>query len=113
MRDILSWPTIVAAWHMSRLWSMVHTFYNNGVPAFWYIGHDVYKMNDLGAWTVAYVAEGACFMTAIGCRLFWDRLDKSSEDCSAHEEKFIPSKEFESKPILIHSESAVSTSSMM
>jgi len=34
LNDILTWPVIVAAWNFSRMWSMVHSHYNNNNDAF-------------------------------------------------------------------------------
>lgn len=112
--DVLTWPVIVSAWHISRIWSMVHSYYNTGVPAWWYYGHDVYVLNNLNAYLIAYVAEGVCFGVAILCRLYWDQSSAASSLLSSLP---LPMKSEEKRgektPALVHSESAVSTSSMI
>lgn len=79
LRDVLTWPVIVVAWHLSRLWSIVHSYHNNGVVAFWYYGFHVYKLNTLDSYLVSYIAEGVCFIAAIVCRLYWDQPRRSTE----------------------------------
>jgi len=107
-RDILSWEVIVTSWHLSRLWSMVHTYYNFGEVKLWYYGHDIYKLNNLNAYFIAYVAEGICFVVAILYRLHWDRDDDKKNRCI---ENIVSVKD--KPPKLVHSESAVSTTSLM
>ena len=59
----------------------MHSHYNNNNDddddsgnnvAFWYFGHNVYILNNLDAYLIAYVAEGICFVAAIALRLYWD-----------------------------------------
>ncbi|KAL7524371.1 hypothetical protein ACHAWF_000921 [Thalassiosira exigua] len=116
-RDVLDWPPIVAAWHCSRAWSLVHSCYNAGAPALWYVGHDVYKLSSLDVWPVAYILEGAWFAAAIGLRLFWDYRDRGSRvkgrvDQDCHYDISVNGDDMDSKPMLVHSESAFSTSSL-
>jgi len=77
LSDIFSWPVIIVAWHMSRTWSVLHSYHNNGALAFWYYGHDVYKLNNLNSYLMSYIAEGVCFSVAILCRLYWDHFEQS------------------------------------
>ena len=109
-RDILSWEVIVTAWHLSRIWSMVHRYYNFGEVKLWYYGHDIYKLNNLNAYFIAYVVEGLCFVVAILYRLHWDRNDSDTKKNRCIEN--IVSVE-DKPPKLVHSESAVSTTSLM
>ena len=109
-RDILSWEVIVTSWYLSRLWSMVHSYYNFGEVKLWYYGHDIYKLNNLNAYFIAYVVEGLCFVVAILYRLHWDRNDSDTEKNRCVEN--IVSVE-DKPPKLVHSESAVSTTSLM
>lgn len=125
VRDILTWPVIVFAWHLSRLWSMVHNYYNTGELKIWYFGHDVYFFSNLDAYLIAYIAEGACFLVAIACRLYWDYCSadqevvsvvSSSAQQNVVEQKYyetISGGKLDGKPELIHSESAASATSMM
>ena len=109
-RDILSWEVIVSAWHLSRIWSMVHSYYNFGEVKLWYYGFHVYKLNSLNSYFIAYVVEGLCFVVAILYRLHWDRNDSDTEKNICIEN--IVSVE-DKPPKLVHSESAVSTTSLM
>ena len=110
-RDILSWEVITSAWYLSRLWSMVHSYYNSiREVKVWYYGHDIYKLNNLNAYFIAYVVEGLCFVVAILYRLHWDRNDSDTEKNRCIEN--IVSVD-DKPPKLVHSESAVSTTSLM
>ena len=126
-KDVLTWPIIVSAWHFSRIWSMVHSFYNTGNISWWYFGHDVYKLNNLNCYLVAYIAEGICFVVAILCRLYWDyNFDVSIVSSlpmkdeihienliSMDKRDFVFDTPRDRAPQLIYSESAVSTTSLM
>jgi len=121
LRDVLTWPVIVFAWHLSRVWSLVHSYHNTGAPSLWYYGHDVYLLNNLDSYLMAYIAEGVCFAGAIVCRVYWDRdQGKPASISGSHVEEREYYESLSGKgrddaktPFLIHSESAVSTSSMM
>lgn len=127
LRDVLTWPVIAFAWNFSRVWSLVHSYYNTGVPSFWYFGHDVYLLNNLNSYLIAYVGEGVCFGVAISFRLYWDRFSDQPlslppslsslppvKNCMEHNYyESISVEKQDTKPTLIHSESAVSASSMM
>ncbi|KAL9185947.1 hypothetical protein ACHAXT_003724 [Thalassiosira profunda] len=119
LKDVLSWPVIVFAWHFSRVWSLVHSHHNAGTPALWYHGHDVYMLENLDCYLVAYVAEGLCFGAATLCRANWDRLDRSQSLSTmplvgkGYYEGVLSGAKGDEKPALVHSESAVSTSSLI
>lgn len=49
--------SIVASYGCSRVWSLLHSFYNQGYFSFHYVGHDIYNVNDLRLWYPAYIAE--------------------------------------------------------
>eukprot|EP00804_Cyclotella_cryptica_P006189 CCRYP_015272-RA/>CCRYP_015272-RA protein AED:0.19 eAED:0.19 QI:422/1/1/1/0/0/2/326/178 len=120
-RDILSWPIVISAWHTSRLWSIVHSYYNKGTLDFWYFGYDVYVLNDEFLYLTAYVVEGACF----GMAVMWKLMFEGQSSYSNREQKLSDrmvswelmksknEKAEDSKPMLVHSESAFSTTSMM
>jgi hypothetical protein len=119
LRDILAWPVIVVGWLMSRMWSMVHSYHNNGMLAFWYYGYDVYKVTNLDSYLVSYIAEGVCFSIAILCRLYWDYSELSpplSSNKNVIDHKIISREEkdecVDSLPNLVHSLSSISTESM-
>ena len=117
LSDILAWPVIVVAWHLSRTWSIVHSYHNNGALAFWYYGYDVYKLKNLNSYLMSYIAEGACFSVVILCRLYWDHLEQSLTFISR--KNFVDRKSIsmeeeddDSLPTLIRSATSVSMSSM-
>ncbi|KAL3802467.1 hypothetical protein ACHAW5_009726 [Stephanodiscus triporus] len=117
LSDIFSWPVIIVAWHMSRTWSVLHSYHNNGVLAFWYYGYDVYKLTNLNSYLVSYIAEGVCFSVAISFRLYWDHFEQSpplSSKQAVVNRNIISMEEQDedSLPALVHSPSSVSTSSM-
>ena len=119
MRDIFAWPVIVVAWHVSRTWSVVHSYHNNGIVAFWYYGYDVYKLTNLDSYLVSYIAEGVCFSFAILCRLYWGYYGKSpsiSSNKIVVDQNIISMEEVvefeDSPPNLVHSPSSISTASM-
>jgi hypothetical protein len=66
----LTWPVVLAAYAASRMWSLTHTYYNFGYFGLFYIGHDVYLMDDLDSWCPAYIAEGVIFGSVILWKLF-------------------------------------------
>ena len=113
LRDVFAWPVIVVAWHISRTWSVVHSHHNDGTLAFWYYGHDVYKLANLESYLVSYIAEGVCFSVAILCRLYWDRIEKQvpTKKTSPNVEGLCEEDE-DSVPTLVHSMHSMSTSSM-
>jgi len=64
IKDICTWKVIMSAFAVSRLWSLVHTYYHDGVPALFYAGYDVYHIHDLGCWVPAYIAESMFLVSA-------------------------------------------------
>jgi len=115
LEDVCTWPVIVATWYLSRTWSAVHSFHNNGAAAGWYFGQRVYRLNDQRSYLVAYVAEAICFVTAITYRMYldWRKKSVTRDGARKFESLCIPDeKGADEKPGLVHSESATSTSSM-
>jgi hypothetical protein len=116
LRDILTWPVIVVAWHVSRTWSMVHSYHNDGKLAFWYYGYDVYKLTNLDSYLVSYIAEGVCFSVAILCRLYWDHLELHSQHVpmkhSVGHKRVMEEGDEDSLPNLVLSTHSASTSSI-
>ena len=114
--DIFAWPAIVVAWHVSRTWSIVHSYHNIGVLAFWYYGYDVYKLTNLDSYLVSYIAEGVCFTVAILCRLYWDHLELYSQHLpmkhSVGQKRVMEEGDEDSLPNLVLSTHSVSTSSI-
>ena len=116
LRDILTWPVIVVAWHVSRTWSMVHSYHNDGKLAFWYYGYDVYKLTNLDSYLVSYIAEGVCFSVAILCRIYWDYFEQSSPMLSkknvVDQNRVMEEGDEDSLPNLVLSTHSASTSSI-
>merc|ERR1719253_274918 len=122
LSDLLTWPVLLFAWLLSRVWSLVHSYHNTGVPALWYYGHDVYVLRDLTGYCIAYVAEGACFAAAVGCRVCWDRraaagatpatsaVGTAGSACVVGGDSV---ETIDTAPGMVHSVSGTSTSSMM
>lgn len=54
---ISTWPVILSAYSFSRMWSFFHTYHNFGSIAWFYVGFDVYVMDDLDSWYPAYIIE--------------------------------------------------------
>ena len=69
MEDLLSWEILASTFAMSRLWSFVHNYYHHGKIGAWYFGHDIYSLNDLDCWMVAYVAEGLAYFLMVMYKL--------------------------------------------
>lgn len=72
INDICSWPVIVSSFMYSRIWSVVHTYYNFGSKGigFYYIGYDVYVMDTLDSWYPAYLAETCIFTSLVLWKLY-------------------------------------------
>jgi hypothetical protein len=51
------------------VWSAVHTCYNFGAPAWFYVGFDVYDCDDLDSWYPAYVAESLFYVALVTRKL--------------------------------------------
>jgi hypothetical protein len=127
LQDVITWPVIITAWHMSRLWSIVHTYINNNNDNIngsflWYYGYHVYKINNLNSYLASYVAEGVCFVIVILYRMYidnshqqlmsittlWSGKSISIKEVVEEEEE----EEEDSMPTMIHSTSCISTSSI-
>ena len=67
--SLLTWSTILGTYTLSRIWSLVHTYYNFGVFGLFYFGYDVYYITDLDSWLPAYMAEGLLYVVVIGWKL--------------------------------------------
>jgi hypothetical protein len=113
IKQIVSWPVIVAAYLYSRLWSLTHTKYNTGEFGLWYFGFDIYVMDSLDSWYPAYIAESCVY----GSLLLWKlhdevkslRIYKGSKTVS--EKKNADKDPYDVKPQLLLSESSVSIDS--
>lgn len=94
--------SIVASYGCSRLWSLLHSSYNQGSFSFHYVGHDIYNVNDLRLWYPAYIAEYLWH----GFLLFevYNRSTQSSGKASSADQDSRP-------PVLIQSESGLSVES--
>ncbi len=72
IENILSWRVLASTFVVSRLWSMVHTYYHTGIINGWYFGYDVYHIHDLDSWMPAYVAEILFLLILVICK-GWNR----------------------------------------
>jgi hypothetical protein len=73
VEEIFSWKILAAAFVVSRLWSLVHIIHHNGKIGAWYFGYDIYHLNDLDCWMVAYVAESVAFACMVGYKILHRR----------------------------------------
>mmetsp|Transcript_62426 Transcript_62426/g.184694 ORF Transcript_62426/g.184694 Transcript_62426/m.184694 type:complete len:257 (-) Transcript_62426:111-881(-) len=73
VRDLLSWRVVISHYLFSRLWSIVHTYYNSGTMGLFYFGFDVYNIHDLDGWYPAYIVEGIIHAGVIIWKLGWER----------------------------------------
>lgn len=116
--QILTWPVIFAAYTYSRVWSLTHTYYNFGHFGFFYVGHDVYLMDDLDSWFPAYVAEGVVFGSIVLWKLFlqprhFDHYEANRDsNCKATTE-VATTRNYETKPSLLPSESSISVETII
>jgi hypothetical protein len=106
--NLLSWDVVAATWLFSRSWSLTHSCYNFGKPHMFYMGYDVYVIDEgtLDLWYPAYVVESLVYSSII--------LWKLSSFSSSGTGKTISEKEntYDRKPSLRYSESSVSRNSI-
>lgn len=77
LQSILTWPVIISTYLTSRLWSVVHVYYNTGKFGLFYFGHDVYMIHDLDSWLPAYLAEGLLYVAIVIYKIQRSRKIKS------------------------------------
>eukprot|EP00977_Amphora_coffeiformis_P013107 scaffold3364_cov161-Amphora_coffeaeformis.AAC.2 len=70
-----SWSVLICSYLLSRIWSLVHTWHNQGHPALFYFGYDVYTILDRecwmeGLWLPAYVTEAVVYAAFVVGKLF-------------------------------------------
>ena len=94
LAGLLSWNVIISSYLFSRLWSVIHTYYNFGTPLPFYVGHDVYTVDSLDSWYPAYIAEAVVYLSVVVWKILLEGF----------EEKKL-SKDNTQKPELIHSDS--------
>jgi hypothetical protein len=93
---------------------LVHSVHNNGTWDFWYFGHDVYVLNDTSVYLTAYIAEGLTFGAAVTWKLLFEGQTMSEDPVFLSDLRMESKTDNEDpKPMLVHSESAYSTSSIM
>ena len=68
-KDLFSWPVIISTFTMSRFWSVFHTYYNSGNFSLFYIGTDIYILDEMDSWFAAYFAEISFFVALVGYKL--------------------------------------------
>ncbi|VEU33781.1 unnamed protein product [Pseudo-nitzschia multistriata] len=62
---LFAWPVILASYGYSRVWSLFHTYHNHGACSWFYVGFDVYVLDDLDAWYVAYAMESLFYVSIV------------------------------------------------
>ncbi len=77
VEEIFTWKILFSTYLLSRLWSLVHTIYHEEKIGAWYFGYDVYHLNDLDGWMVAYSAEAAAYLFVILYKIFFTRGDRT------------------------------------
>jgi hypothetical protein len=122
IRDLLSWNIVVTTYMLSRLWSLTHTLYNYGTTGWggiFYVGHDIYIMEDLNSWMAAYVAEGLFYVAIILYKIFLEGQLQPTTVMSITTKTTTSSKAtgsvdavVDTKPSLVPSESGISMESM-
>jgi hypothetical protein len=122
LRDFLSWNIVVSTYMLSRLWSLTHTLYNYGTTGWggiFYVGHDIYIMEDLNSWTAAYVAEGLFYAAIVLYKIFLEESQPTTGMSTATKTTATMLKATgsadvvkETKPSLVPSDSGVSMESM-
>lgn len=66
---IFTWSVILSAYLFSRIWSLLHAYYNFGFFAWFYVGFDVYVIDDLDMWYPAYAMETLVFGSVVTWKL--------------------------------------------
>jgi hypothetical protein len=123
LRDLLSWNIVVSTYMLSRLWSLTHTLYNYGTTGWggiFYVGHDIYIMEDLNSWMAAYVAEGLFYSAIVLYKIFFEERQLEPRTVEATKTKTESSSKatgsvdavVDTKPSLVPSDSGVSMESM-
>lgn len=73
LASALTLPVIGFSFALCRIWSLVHTAYNQRVASLYYFGHDIYNLDHLDGWLPAYIAEAVahgaalCFWAVLRC----------------------------------------------
>mmetsp|Transcript_27336 Transcript_27336/g.60225 ORF Transcript_27336/g.60225 Transcript_27336/m.60225 type:complete len:277 (-) Transcript_27336:2774-3604(-) len=70
---IFTWPVIVTAYCSSRIWSLFHTYYNFGFFAWFYVGFDVYVMDDLDSWYPPYAMETLLYSSLVIWKVLYQK----------------------------------------
>ena len=111
VRNLFTWPYITSTFLWSRVWSMIHVFYNfyynnaNGEEAMtcfategrggvlqkilqhiYYVGHDIYRLEHLDLWYAAYIGEFVLYMIIIVWKVFICDMGREDEDDFREEE---------------------------
>lgn len=73
--DRFSWSVLISSYALSRFWSILHTWYNQGELALFYFGYDVYTIVDREAslmwfWLPAYIVEALVYIAFVVGKLY-------------------------------------------
>eukprot|EP00980_Cylindrotheca_fusiformis_P029262 scaffold22779_cov137-Cylindrotheca_fusiformis.AAC.4 len=105
---LLTWDVVAATWCFSRVWSLTHSYHNFGSPLMYYMGYDVYVIDEgtLDLWYPAYITESLIYTSIVLWKLR-GMLSQPGKEVSKDDEDV-----YNQKPSLRYSESSVSRSSI-
>lgn len=75
LRSILLWDILSIGYVYTRFYSCVHWYFNDGVLGLWYIGYDVYNIDNTESYVAAYIGESLFFL-ALACYKFYLKSGK-------------------------------------
>ena len=116
VRNLFTRPYIVSTFLWSRIWSMIHVYYNfyykdsgtgealttcfategqggaglvqlqSILRHIYYVGHDIYRLEHLDLWYAAYIGEFLLYLLIIGWKVFLCEMEQEDEDDVREEE---------------------------
>ncbi|CAB9512721.1 expressed unknown protein [Seminavis robusta] len=121
IRSLMQWDILVSTYALSRLYSCTHLYHNQGKVGLFYYGYEVYNIDNVNAYTPAYIAEAGFYVALICYKLYhqWnmhrlrlkirvtgsDRRRRRSMELQKLSKKRLS----ERKPLLMQSSSCFST----
>lgn len=78
LSTLLTWPVIVATYVLSRIWSIVHVYYNQNRFGMFYSGYDVYIIRDTDSWSSAYIAEAIFYSMILFYKMYLQKDNKTT-----------------------------------
>lgn len=109
LKSLLTWDVVVPAYIWTRVYSIVHMYYNNGyVDGLYYYGYDVYNIDNLESYTAAYLGEALFYVAAVVYMVYCKTGTGESLSPKQLSNLCVEDRQ---KPKLVQSESCFSTSS--